>query len=223
MLGVAHPVAVEPALSTSDSETRPPPPAKTDEPAAAAAAGVHPEADVAKEEDTSAIGLPEFVSAALRGATPEAVAEVLAVLGMHCSTTEALLAAGADAGRLVGAIYGGRAVRARLAVSLMFHVLLTGRAAARPASDPQYAACQGSTRRTEVSAGPAKCSVRHSGRRARCARLSCGPSKRPVSVRARRRTRLSSGRAERPACSCAPPRYVGPRRGLAHGTRCCAD
>ena len=104
-------VASAPPLSASDSETRPPPLAKSNEPAAAAAAaaaaGVDPEAQMLSPSDegtTHAIGLPEFVSAALQGAAlgPGAVAEVCAALArVQCSTTAMLLSIGTDANRLV--------------------------------------------------------------------------------------------------------------------------
>jgi hypothetical protein len=99
-------VASAPPLSASDSETRPPPLAKSNEPAAAAA-GVDPEAQMLSPSDegtTHAIGLPEFVSAALQGAAlgPGAVAEVCAALArVQCSTTAMLLSIGTDANRLV--------------------------------------------------------------------------------------------------------------------------
>ena len=103
-------VASAPPLSASDSETRPPPLAQSNEPAAApaaAAAGVDPEAQMLSPSDegtTHAIGLPEFVSAALQGAAlgPGAVAEVCAALArVQCSTTAMLLSIGTDANRLV--------------------------------------------------------------------------------------------------------------------------
>lgn len=102
-------VASAPPLSAADSETRPPPLAKSDTvpAAAAAAAGVDPEAQMLSPSDegtTHAIGLPEFVSAALQGAAlgPGAVAEVCAALArVQCSTTAMLLSIGTDANRLV--------------------------------------------------------------------------------------------------------------------------